>query len=583
MAGQSAWTRPSASSRTITAKVVMHFFTGGIFPRTQDIQLAWGDGSFNSPSRDQTFLNGTWDATGSVRTIIYRESHTYSALNRYTAYIYSNARQNAILNGPDRPYRIEAGVNLGNSQCLSSPEGIIPGVAYLTIAPKAQFQISAATTNAQALSYSWYDQSYLRINPPIAPSGAAASLSRATPSYSGVLVNWDTSSSEAGSLYAVSVRADLATVQYCHTVWDVTVQLERGSVPQCVRGGGSYTFFTSDTNVRLELSGAAGPLERLDAALIGGLPPGANFSSLVNTGNVTMTWPRPVSGSYAFAVQFCSQAGLCGACSVSINVNNALPRVSVTTTASVTENGLYAFGVVAENKSLDPNSVLTVDNVTSSMDGDLSLVGCPTGSTLAQGGQYSCAYVSPTARAGSENVISVQVSSTGSNGLSSVAGDSSVPALPALSTSKRIATTATATTTTTTMTTTTTASNAGGSTFAVTTGGVNGSLTTVTPTTSAPAAPTTPVCGASAGGELCFFFFFFFYFLVVANSALYSSSLPDRFRLRWSRRKSSGILHSVGVLPMWLWLSRCWNGTRPDGVRVCLHATRLSGRADVPE
>ena len=207
--GTISWARSSASDRTIDAKVVMHFFTGGIFPRTQDIQLQWGDGSANSPSRDRTFLNGTWDATGSVRTIIYHESHTYSSLGSYTAYIYSNARQHAILNGPDRPYQIEAGVNLAHAQCLSSPAGIIPGVAYLSIAPRAVFQISAATTNAQALSYSWYDKSYLRSNPPLAPAGDAAEHSPASPSHNGVLVNWDTSSGVAGSLYAVSVRADL--------------------------------------------------------------------------------------------------------------------------------------------------------------------------------------------------------------------------------------------------------------------------------------------------------------------------------------------------------------------------------------
>ena len=278
-------------------------------------------------------------------------------------------------------------------------------------------------------------------------------------------------------------------MEKCHTVWDVTVQLEPGSVPQCGSGGGSYTLFTSDSDVSLEFIGVTDPIERLDAALIGEAPPGATFSSLVNTDNVTMTWPTPVAGSYSFAVQFCNRGALCGACSVSINVNDALPRVVLSTTATITDSGVYSFQVLADNNSLDPASQVTVDSVSSSIDGDLSLYGCEIGVVIVQGGQYICTYESAIQDGALENVISIQVSSNGTNGLSSVSGASSTPTLPTLSMTT-ITTGATGLPTsvsTASADATSNAINAGGSTFLATT-----SVTTT------PA----PICGAS-GASRC--------------------------------------------------------------------------------
>jgi hypothetical protein len=103
--GTISWTRTNATSRIVKFRVIMHFFTGGIFPRVADLTINYGDGTSNTPSSSTTFLNGTFDASGTIRTISYNDTHTYAAMIAYTAYIQSSARQHAITNGPDASYR----------------------------------------------------------------------------------------------------------------------------------------------------------------------------------------------------------------------------------------------------------------------------------------------------------------------------------------------------------------------------------------------------------------------------------------------------------------------------------------------
>ena len=113
--GTVSWTRTSASNTTVTFSVIMHFFVGGVFPSASHMQLFFGDGTDFLPPSTTKFLNGTYDATSTVRTIIYDIAHTYPALQTFTAFISSAARQNAIVNGPGASYKIEAGVNLTSS------------------------------------------------------------------------------------------------------------------------------------------------------------------------------------------------------------------------------------------------------------------------------------------------------------------------------------------------------------------------------------------------------------------------------------------------------------------------------------
>ncbi len=245
--GTISWTRTSSSSRTVNFTVVMHFFIGGVFPSAAHIRLCYGNGACNSPNSSASFLNGTWDATGQIRTIQYRQTYTYGSSSSFVAFIDSNARQNAIINGPGASYRIEAGVNLMNSLCLGNPLAVIPGVQYFPIATNAFFQISPSSAAAQELSYGWFSGSKLVVNPPKSPSNVAAALQAVAPSFNGVLVKWNSSSCTAGSLYAVSVLANIVGVPSCYAVWDITLQLESIEIPTCLSGAGSQTIFTTQT------------------------------------------------------------------------------------------------------------------------------------------------------------------------------------------------------------------------------------------------------------------------------------------------------------------------------------------------
>merc|ERR1711959_318343 len=128
----------------------------------------------------------------------------------------------------------------------------------------------------------------------------------------------------------------------------------------------------------------------------------------------------------------------------------------------VSESGSYTFTTLAENTSQDSGSVVRVDSVTSSVDGDLRQYGCATHLELTRGGIYNCTYTSPSASGSEENVISVQVVSVGTE-IESVASSSVTALYP--ETSSTAITSATSTTSTSRFEVTA----AGGSAFATTT------------------------------------------------------------------------------------------------------------------
>ncbi len=84
---------------------------------------------------------------------------------------------------------------------------------------------------------------------------------------------------------------------------------------------------------------------------------------------------------------------MCGACSATINVNDALPQIEVSVVAAPTISGVvgvganYTYNVSVENVSLGvPN--MTVVSVQSSTDGVITA--CPVGVLITDIAPYSC-------------------------------------------------------------------------------------------------------------------------------------------------------------------------------------------------
>jgi hypothetical protein len=279
-------------------------------------------------------------------------------------------------------------VNLANSGCLGNPRAVIPGVQYFPISSAGQFQISPSTFAAHSLAYSRFNNSYLNVNPPKSPKNVSAYVQSVVPSYDGVLVKWNSSSCAVGSLYSVSVLADIVGVPNCHAVWDFTLQLEQIRIPSYASGAGSETIFTTQGynyvhriwDLRFVDCGDWCAAER--AVL-----------SYPAPGQVQVVWARPVAGSYSFSVQFCNAAAMCGACSATINVNDALPQIEVTTASpptSVNATGVganYTYMIVVENSSIGVTNVI-LSTVQSSVDGTISQ--CRSGTLINATNPYIC-------------------------------------------------------------------------------------------------------------------------------------------------------------------------------------------------